>query len=202
VIEFARLVMAKRKRYKKLFCGYPNMSHDNTIIMAIRHAEKPFGNFHGVTAKGEKDAESLIVMGWQRAGALARFFAVPPSPLSVPQFLFAAGAEKATSSERPVETLTPLSDKLGVKINTTWKKKDWSEMTDAALQAKGVALICWQHDDIPNIANKILGKDVAPKWPGDRFDMVWLFTYDASSKKYKLSQVPQLLLAGDSDKPI
>ncbi len=178
------------------------MSHNNATIMVIRHAEKPYGNFHGVTVKGENDPESLIVMGWQRAGALARFFAVPASPLSVPQFLFAAVAEKSTSSERPVETITPLSDKLGLKINTTWKKKDWSKMTEAALQAKGVVLICWQHDDIPNIANKILGQDVAPKWPGDRFDMVWLFTYDATSKKYKFTQVPQLLLAGDSDKTI
>jgi hypothetical protein len=178
------------------------MDHNNPTIMVIRHAEKPAGNIHGVTAQGEKDPESLIVMGWQRAGALAPFFAVPPPPLSVPQFLFAAEAEKATSSERPVETITPLSAKLGLKINTTWKKKQWSEMTDAALEAKGVALICWQHDDIPNIANKLLGKDVAPKWPGDRFDMVWLLTYDATSKKYKFSQVPQLLLAGDSDKLI
>jgi hypothetical protein len=178
------------------------MGHNNSTIMVIRHAEKPTDNIQGVTAQGEKDPESLIVMGWQRAGALARLFAVPPSPMCVPQFLFAAGAEKATSSERPVETITPLSAKLGLKINTTWKKKHWSEMTDAALQVKGVVLICWQHDDIPNIANKILGKDVAPKWPGDRFDMVWLFTYDAASKKYKFTQVPQLLLAGDSDKPI
>ena len=175
-------------------------SNHQTIIMVIRHAEKPTGNIQGVNAQGENDPESLIVQGWQRAGALARFFAVPPIPLSVPQFLFAADAEKATSSERPIETITPLSAKLGLKINTTWKKKDWSKMTDAALQAKGVALICWQHDDIPNIANKIMNQDLAPKWPGDRFDMVWLFTW--SGNQYQFTQVAQLLLAGDSDKPI
>ena len=176
------------------------MSDTNPTIMVIRHAEKPTGNINGVTIQGEKDPESLIVQGWQRAGALTPFFSSASSPLSVPQFLFAADAEKATNSERPIETITPLSAKLGLKINTTWKKKDWSKMTDAALQAKGVALICWQHDDIPNIANKIMNQDLAPKWPGDRFDMVWLFTW--SSNQYQFTQVPQLLLAGDSDKPI
>lgn len=172
----------------------------NPTIMVIRHAEKPTGKFQGVTPKGNQDPESLIVPGWQRAGALARFFAVPPSPLSVPQFLFAADAEKATNSERPIQTITPLSDKLGLPINTNWKKKQWSEMTTAALQSKGVVLICWQHDDIPSIANQIMGQNTAPQWPGDRFDMVWLLTWNGS--QYTFTQVPQLLLAGDSDKPI
>ena len=40
------------------------MSHNNPTIMVVRHAEKPYGNFNGVTAKGEQDPESLIVMGW------------------------------------------------------------------------------------------------------------------------------------------
>ena len=46
-------------------------------IMIIRHAEKPpdSGGPFGVTAGGEKDAESLIIQGWQRAGALACLFA-------------------------------------------------------------------------------------------------------------------------------
>jgi hypothetical protein len=45
-----------------------------------------------------------------------------------------------------------------------------------------------------------MNQDVAPKWPSDRFDMVWLFTW--SSNQYQFTQVPQLLLADDSDKPI
>jgi len=48
-----------------------------TKIMLIRHAEKPPNNPppHGVDAKGDHDSESLIVQGWQRAGALTVYFA-------------------------------------------------------------------------------------------------------------------------------
>lgn len=41
-----------------------------TKIMLIRHAEKPIKDFYGVTDKGVRDRHTLIVKGWQRAGAL------------------------------------------------------------------------------------------------------------------------------------
>ena len=45
-------------------------------IMLVRHAEKPGEPPppHGVDPAGEKDKDSLIVRGWQRAGALACLF--------------------------------------------------------------------------------------------------------------------------------
>ena len=47
-------------------------------IMIIRHAEAPVpGQFKGVRQSGEDDEHSLIVRGWQRAGALIRFFRRP-----------------------------------------------------------------------------------------------------------------------------
>jgi hypothetical protein len=75
----------------------------------------------------------------------------------------------------------------------------------------GTALICWQHEDIPSIANVIMGNDttVPQKWPGDRFDVVWVLDLiievgsdSPSSSSYAFSQVPQSLLAGDSPDPI
>ena len=39
-------------------------------IIVIRHAEKPDATDEGVTPHGAGDKESLIVRGWQRAGAL------------------------------------------------------------------------------------------------------------------------------------
>jgi hypothetical protein len=44
-------------------------------IMFIRHAEKPRVDVAiRLEADGTADPESLTVRGWQRAGALARFF--------------------------------------------------------------------------------------------------------------------------------
>lgn len=53
-------------------------------IMVIRHAEKP-GRYHGaayrgVTAKGKGDPESLVTLGWERAGALVTLLAPPWGP--------------------------------------------------------------------------------------------------------------------------
>ena len=64
-------------------------------------------------------------------------------------------------------------------------------------------LIAWQHEAIPSIANLILGESATcpQKWPGARFDLVWIFDRSHSSK-WSFAQVPQRLLAGDSDKAI
>ena len=46
-------------------------------VMIIRHGEKPSadGTIAGVTTDGDADPNELSVRGWQRAGALVRFFA-------------------------------------------------------------------------------------------------------------------------------
>jgi hypothetical protein len=38
------------------------------------------------------------------------------------------------------------------------------------------------------------------KWPDERFDIVWVL--DRDGERWKFSQLPQMLLAGDSEKPI
>ena len=178
-------------------------------IMIIRHAEKPpdSGQPFGVTAEGDQDAEALIIQGWQRAGALACFFAPTHGPLqnaalATPQFLFASES-KSGGSMRPIETITPLASKLALTPKTH-KKSDIDKVAADAMACGATALICWQHEDIPSIANVIVGNNstVPQKWPGDRFDVVWVFDLVTSSSSYSFSQVPQCLLAGDSPDPI
>ena len=51
-----------------------------------------------------------------------------------------------------------------------------------AIASNGVVLIAWHHEKIPAIANLILQNQSAPqKWPGDRFDVVWIFTRAAAN---------------------
>ena len=174
-----------------------------TKIMIIRHAEKPpsSGQPFGVTVAGDQDAESLIIAGWQRAGALACFFAPTQGPLqnaelATPQFLFASESKRGGGSARPVETITPLASKLGL-TPTTHKKSDLDKVTAEAMAGGGIALICWQHEDIPAIANVIVGNQttVPQKWPGDRFDIVWVFDLSVDSKLLLL-QPGRAVLAG------
>ncbi len=185
-------------------------SPTTTKIMIIRHAEKPpaSGQPFGVTADGVQDEESLIIQGWQRAGALACLFAPSRGPLqdaglATPKFLFASESKSGGGSKRPLETITPLASKLGLTPKTH-KKSDIDKVAEDAMSCGDVALISWQHEDIPTIANAIVGNSttVPQAWPGHRFDIVWIFDLDRSSKSYSFKQVPQRLLAGDSPDPI
>jgi len=180
-------------------------------IMVIRHAEKPADTPppQGVDVDGNADPESLIPQGWQRAGGVASLFAPARGPLQAPELatprlLYASGVGKHSHSLRSQETITPLAARLGLTIDTSYAKGDEAAMTADAMAQSGVVLICWEHQDIPAIANQILGNDTGTPqtWPGDRFDVVWVFDLDARSGTYAFSQVPQLLLAGDLADPI
>jgi hypothetical protein len=192
-------------------------------IMVIRHAEKPDAAHEGVTPHGAGDKESPIVRGWQRAGALAALFDPANGPLqnahlAVPKTIYASDPEKASTeadddgpagskSKRPLQTITPLAERLGIKdkVNVKFAKGQEKQMVDSVLAERGVVLISWQHQKIPDIAKYIVGskrakKRIPKEWPGDRFDIVWVFTPpSASSDHWGFIQVPQQLLSGDAN---
>jgi hypothetical protein len=183
-------------------------------IMVIRHAEKPSGQFSGVTEAGMTNAHDLIVRGWQRAGALACLLAPAHGPLQSallarPEFIFASAAADDpqpgdSKSRRPEETVTPLARLIGRDVDLSFSKGQEKAVAKAAQACSGPVLIAWQHENINAIANFILGSnEIAPQiWPDDRFDVVFVFTLDPSDGTYSFAQVPQSLLAGDSAVPI
>jgi hypothetical protein len=176
-----------------------------TKIMVIRHAEKPPSHSppYGITLGGAREKESLTARGWQRAGALATFFAptngaFQHSSLAKPQFLYASKPVKHKGSRRPFETILPLAEKLAIRINSNFPKFETEGMLEDAFLCDGVVLICWQREYIPQITHQILINKVAPpEWHEDRFDMVWVFDRNPSSGRYTFKQVPQSLLMGD-----
>lgn len=182
-----------------------------TKIMLLRHAEKPVDSEGpcGVTEEGERESESLTVRGWQRAGALACLLAPSGAAcrdprLAEPRFLFASKPTRRNGSRRSLETITPLADKLCVKVNDNYMKGEYAEMLEEATLCPGVVLISWQHDYLPLIANGIVGDDTtAPQeWPVERYDVIWVFDRDPATGRYSFDQVPQSLLAGDRVIPV
>jgi hypothetical protein len=175
-------------------------------IMVVRHAEKPGEPppAHGVAPNGKNDKESLIVRGWQRSGALACLFStwgVAARPgLAVPRTIYATDPKR--KSQRPKETVSAVAAVLKIKTNLGFDEGQEAALAKAAEAAEGPVLIGWHHEAIPTIANAILGDETtAPQhWPGDRFDMVWVF--DLQGSGWKFTQVPQMVLAGDSPTPI
>ncbi len=176
-------------------------------IMLIRHAERPSADksIRGVSEAGIKDKEELTVRGWQRAGALVRFFApldnrfVHPA-LARPDILFACKAGPEAPSLRPQHTLLLLAELLKVEFNCGYFEGEEVALVRAVLAAQaGTALISWKHNNMSVIADMILGNSsTAPRhWPFDRFDLVWVF--DKRGGAWTFTQLPQLLLAGDRE---
>jgi len=181
-------------------------------IMVIRHAEKPTGepgDETGVMPDGTSNKEALTATGWKRAQALVGLFnpvggQFKSPELARPLHLFASVPSSVDESLRPVQTVTPLSQALGLNIDQSFGKDDEKDLVQAAKSAGGVVLIAWQHERIPKIAGHILGEDrqYPAKWDSARFDLVWVFDRQGTADSWSFAQVPQLLLPGDSPAPI
>ena len=176
-------------------------------IIIIRHAQKPTKKpkHDGIREDGTPDPESLIVRGWQHAGALASiFFVAGDGPIdarmSRPDVIFAAGEGKkkvmidgrkvtvGSHSRRPLETVTPMARRLDLTPVTTFTKGEESMLVKDVMAREGTVLICWQHEDIAAIGNLIVGNDttVPQTWPENRFDLIWVF--DRAGKTWKFRQ--------------
>jgi broad specificity phosphatase PhoE len=181
-----------------------------TKIMIVRHGEKPSddGSIHGVNQNGDHDSDELSVQGWQRAGALVRFFAPPNGKFSNPALaspttIFAAAAATKTKSVRSIHTVQLLAQFLDKNVDVRFGTGAEDKLVEAVTATPGVALIAWEHDAIPDIAASIVGnhKTCPKKWPDPRFDVVWVLDQKLGSA-WTLTQVPQLVLPGDRQEAI
>jgi hypothetical protein len=178
------------------------MSKPLRKIILIRHAEKPVPDqgILGVDELGRPDRRSLSVRGWQRAGALVRFFAPrhgAPADEAIerPDVLFAASPR--SKSRRPLQTLCNLAAHLDLAIQQEFDSDgDEARLIDAARSTATVALVSWRQDSMAALARLLLDDDVpVPEWDKQRFDIAWVFTRER--RAWRFTQVPQLLLPGD-----
>ncbi len=181
------------------------------VIYIIRHAEKPFKPpLSGVDFAGSQNEHSLLPRGWQRSGALAALFHPDFGPmragLRTPTTLVAPswGHPGKTAAHRSYQTIQGLSENLGLPITTEFAQGQEQKLADSLLRNdSGVVLICWEHKHIPVIASSlpvVSETPIPPKWPGDRYDVIWSFTLvtGPGPARYTFGQIPQQLLAGDT----
>ena len=154
--------------------GSPSLAR--AMVLIIRHAEKPDSGA-GLTAAGEARANAYVnyFEHYQRAGAPIKLTA-----------LFAAS--NSASSHRPFLTILPLSEAIGLPIDTDYKDNDYAKLADALQSADhGPAiLICWHQGKIPDLV-RALGADprnVLPdgNWPDDQYGWVIQLRYDKEGR--------------------
>jgi hypothetical protein len=191
------------------------MTRDRTrseqTILIIRHAEKPEPPWGMGVNQGEiPDEKSLAPRGWQRAGAWAELFAPSlggAASLSTPTRIFASAYAKHVTgskgnqggkSRRPEETVAPLADKLGLEVDLTCTKGQERDLV-TALAKDGVALVCWQHDGIPDIARALApgGEGIPREWPKNCYNVIFRLRRPDGASASPFDQVAPVMLKGD-----
>jgi hypothetical protein len=185
-----------------------------STIYIIRHAEKPDepgSKPHGVDFEGVHNKHCLLPRGWQRSGALTALFDPAsgalqaglrtPATLMCPSY----GGPDKTVEHRAYQTIQGLASRLNLPITSPFIVGHEDQLAASLVSDySGVALICWEHDNIPALADAlpaVAGTTIPGKWPDDRFDVIWAFTLapGPAPVRYSFSQIPQQLLSGDTD---
>jgi hypothetical protein len=193
--------LSRRRVLPLLFCflfsgfaaplsGQASTPQPPATIYLIRHAEK--------LTDGRED---LSVQGFQRAAVLPQLFVATPgssrTPLPKPEFLFATHVSK--HSNRPYETIQPLSSALNLPISADIANDDFAQLAQLLLSGKyagKIVLVSWHHGKLPQLATALGATPPYTPWPETQFDRIWRIDY--RNGKATLTDLPQALMPGDS----
>jgi broad specificity phosphatase PhoE len=142
----------------------------NARILLMRHAEK----------SGDPLDSHLSQEGYARAAKLADYI---PATFGIPQFLFATSISK--HSMRPIETVQPLSAKIGVAIDPTYADQDYGALASQLLSdprygnAGALIVVCWHHGNIPSMARALRAKpgSYPDPWNSLVFNQILVMAY-------------------------
>lgn len=197
---------APSKKAKGSDASSESAAAPGTVVMVIRHAEKPAksgAGGNGIAVSGASDPHSLTERGWTRAADLVALFTPNGgrSTLPTPTVIYASGPGAGDGEgTRPRQTVGPLAAELGIPVDTTFSRGQETALARQAATQPGPTLICWQHESIPAIGAAFAPATPGPPtvWPDDRFDVVWIFTA-TDGGTWRFEQVAERLLPDDSD---
>jgi len=142
-------------------------------IILIRHAEKP----------ANPQNPHLSRAGVRRAQQLVSFITTDPAitRFGLPAAVFATRTTKDDNGQRTQETVAPLARALTLLVQTPYLGKDYAQLaklilSDPAYAGKTV-LICWNHEEIPQLVAALGVTPEPPKWKGSVFDRVYVISY-------------------------
>lgn len=163
-------------------------------ILLLRHGEESASSGVHLSPRGYRRAEALPERIWSL---------VAGQPVAA---IYAQGAKDAESSLRSIETIAPTARRLGLEVDTRFKKGDFKalvrDLRQRAHEIRGRwVIVTWGHEELDNLA-RILTCDAAPghglKWPKSTYDRFWVVRYDALGRPTRFSDLAQRLLPGDA----
>ena len=159
-------------------------------VIIIRHGEKP--------ATGN----DLAPQGFERADALATFFQTAPFVLNfgLPKAIFASKPAPVDPSMREIETITPTAAALGLPVHSPFPTPEVTDLAQLILNESKydgkMVLICWEHKVMDQLAFAFGVNPMPPPYPGSRFDLVYVITYQNQATP-QFCVFPQELMFGD-----
>ena len=142
-------------------------------IILIRHAEKP----------ADEEDPHLSPAGVRRAERLVSFITTDPAMtrFGLPVAVFATQSTKHDNGQRTQETVAPLAKALKLPVQTPFLGKDYGGLAKLILANPAYAgktiLICWNHEELPQLAGALGVTPEPRKWKGSVFDQVYIISY-------------------------
>ena len=159
-------------------------------VVILRHGEKP----------QDPRNPDLSPVGEERADMLATAI---PRLFPHPDFLFAAAPSK--SSDRPVETLTPLARALTMPLHADIADNGYevlaADLFEKPDYAGKLIIICWHHGYIPDLALALKVPQAEIKhapgmdgmhWESDVFDLFWSIKFTGQTASLAATKQPGL----------
>jgi hypothetical protein len=189
------------------------MSIDSSLpltVLIIRHAEKPGEIWPGpgLTREGKEDEKSLVIRGWERAGAWAALFgtSLGAEAYPKPSAIYATDPEADSldeTSQRPLQTVIPLSERLELIPITTFSVGQEAQLVAEILHRAGVVLISWERKAItekivPGIVGEQNIEDLPNRWDEIWYDIVLRFDRISAEAPWSFHQFHPCLMSGDS----